>query len=524
MAKLEAIIYAIDNFAWGPVLIALCIICGVVYTIGLKFPQLRLFKESCRCAASGNSKDAGISPLQSVMIVVGGRVGTGNITGTASAICYGGPGAVFWMWMMAIVCGILSYVEAALAQVWKKKKGDEYVGGPSFYMEDGLKHKGLGKFLAMFYAVGTIIFLIVLTALQSNSFSGSAQIAWHLDPKVTAVVYAALVAVVVFGGVKRIAKIAEKFVPVMSILYLIAALVALVFNLTKIPQMFGLIFSCALSRKSVLGGMLGTAISWGIKRGVFSNETGLGSGAWASGAVGTSHPAKIGLAQVTSVYIDTLLICSATAFMILGTGCYDVYDNAGNALIQNIGSSSYETYASLALNTIVPGIGAGFIALAMLFFTFSTVMAYSVYLVGVNGYLFRRDETGRNARRLEIAFNAFITAFAFIGPLVSAGLAFSLASAICGVLYMVNLAVLLVLYKPATSILKDYEAQKVSGLDPIFIPENCGIDNAPEWHEILQRDYQEELRVYREKNPAVSAFVPVPPSGGTGQEKPAAGK
>ena len=312
-------ITALDNFAWGPILVIFSLGCGLLFSIALKFPQIRLFKQMLNCSFKNNKANSGLSPFQALSIAIGGRVGTGNITGTASAIMFGGPGAVFWMCVMAIICSASAYIESALAQVWKRKVNGEYAGGPSFYMNKGLKCKPV----AAFYGIVSVVFLIIFAGVQTNAFSSVASVSFNIPPMAIAVCYTLLLIVVIFGGAKVIAGVADKVVPFMSVAYVGVALVLILLNITRVPAMFGLIFSSAFSVNAVFGGMVGSAISWGVRRGVFSNEAGLGTGAWVAGCADVSHPAKAGLSQAFSVFIS-LCICLATSLMILVTNCYNV--------------------------------------------------------------------------------------------------------------------------------------------------------------------------------------------------------
>ena len=444
-------------------------------------------------SSSGNKKsDTGSSAFQSIMVAVGGRVGTGNITGTASAIFFGGPGAIFWMWIMSIICAASAFVESALAQIWKQKADDEYVGGPPYYMEKGLGWKGVG----IFFAVFNFFYLIVFAALQSNAFGTLAAGSYHISPWLLGILFAVLVAVVVFGGVKRISEFAGKVVPFMSVLYILMALILMIVNISKVPAMLGLIFSSALNPRAMLGGMIGTAFIWGIKRGVFSNEAGLGTGAFVAATADVSHPAKAGLGQSLAVYIDTLLICSATAFMILSTDSYNVVSGSGEAIITHLGDMDSGLFPAIAVNSLFPGFGSAFITIAVFFFTYTTVLAYSVYLNGINHYLFKSKVKEQSTKNFMLAVNILVVLFTLVGPAIKATTIWSLASAMSGIVYFVNLLAIVLLWKPAAATLKDYERQKKAGIDPVFIPENCGIKNAELWDEIVRDDYKAEYDAY----------------------------
>ena len=356
--SISNIIISIDNFVWGISLIILSLGSGLLFSIALKFPQIRLFKEMLKCSFKNNKADSGLTPFQALSIAIGGRVGTGNITGTASAILFGGPGAVFWMCIMAIICSASAYVESALAQVWKEKINNEYAGGPSFYMKKGLGFKSVG----IFYAVLSVIFLIIFAGVQTNAFSSVAAASFNISPLIIAIAYTFLLVIVIFGGAKSIAKVADKVVPIMSISYVMVAILLILINITKVPEMFSLIIKSAISIDAVFGGIVGSSISWGVRRGVFSNEAGLGTGAWVAGCADVSHPAKAGLSQTFSVFIS-LLICIATSLMILVTDSYNVIGTDGNYIVQNI-VGDYDIYVTHSIDSVVQGFGTIFITIA----------------------------------------------------------------------------------------------------------------------------------------------------------------
>lgn len=485
------IITAIDNFAWGPILVIFSLGCGFLFSIALKFPQIRLFKQMLSCSFKSKSANSGLTPFQALSIAIGGRVGTGNITGTASAIMFGGPGAVFWMCAMAVICSASAYIESALAQIWKRKVNGEYAGGPSFYMDKGLKCKPI----AAFYGIVSVVFLIIFAGVQTNAFSSVASTSFDIPPIAIAVCYALLLAVVIFGGAKVIAGVADKVVPFMSVAYVAVAVILILINITKVPSMIVLIFSSAFSTNAVFGGLVGSAISWGVRRGVFSNEAGLGTGAWVAGCADVSHPAKAGLSQAFSVFIS-LCICLATSLMILITNSYNVVGADGTQIAAYL-NGNYDVFATEAINTAVSGFGSIFIAIAMFLFTFTTIMAYSMYLSRIYYYFFSKRIDNKTVKLVNIGINIATIALGFMGPLVSSTIIWSVASALCGLLSLVNLACLALLYKPGVATLRDYEQQLKNGIDPIFIPERCGIQDAELWHKIIAEDYADELKAYR---------------------------
>lgn len=362
-------------------------------------------------------------------------------------------------------------------------------------MDKGLKSKPT----AVFYGIVSVVFLVIFAGVQTNAFGTVVAANFNIPPIVIAILYTLLLIVVIFGGAKTIANVADKVVPFMSVLYIGVALVLIIFNIDKVPAMFSLIFSSAFSTNAVFGGIVGSAVSWGVRRGVFSNEAGLGTGTWVAGSSDVSHPAKAGLSQAFSVFIS-VLICLATALMILVTDSYSVVNSDGGFIVEYI-SGSYDIFAVAAVDSLVNGFGTIFITIAMFLFTFTTIMAYSMYLSRIYYYFFGSRIHEKRVKLVNIGINIATVVVSFFGPLINPTTIWSLASALCGLLSLVNLASLVLMYKPAVATLRDYERQLKVGIDPVFIPENCNIDNADLWHQIIAEDYADELKVYNKTFP-----------------------
>lgn len=469
----------LDSIIWSNWLVYLCLGAGVYFSVLLKFPQVRLIKDMVGQLFGGQESDSGVTSFQSFAMALGGRVGTGNIAGVASAIGFGGPGAVFWMWAIAFLGAGSAYIEAALAQVWKEEMDGEYRGGPSYFIE-----KGLGqKWYAWIFAVAAVIAMgFFLPGIQANSIANSMNNAFGISPAVTGVIVAALLGVIIFGGVKRIGKAAEMIVPFMAIGYIIVALIIIVLNIGQVPSIFALIFSSAFSSKAAFGAIIGQAIMWGVKRGIYSNEAGQGTGPMAAAAAEVSHPAKQGLVQAFSVYVDTLFVCSATAFMILITGSYNVSDGAGGFIAQGLpGVDPGPAFTQAAVSTLMPSFGSAFVAIALFFFAFSTLMAYYYYAEVNVAYV------TRNFKNHKLIFNitrVTLLVMVFIGAVNSAGMVWMLGDIGVGVMAWLNIVAIILLTKPGVATLKDYEAQKAQGLDPVFDPKKLGIKNAELWDKI----------------------------------------
>jgi alanine or glycine:cation symporter, AGCS family len=484
---------SLDSFFWGPIIIYLCIGAGIFFSVIMKFPQVRLIKDMVGQLLGGKSSENGVSSFQGFAMALGGRVGTGNVTGVASAIFFGGPGAVFWMWAIAFLGAGSAFIESSLAQVWKEEIHGEYRGGPAYYIEKGLKSRPLGIAFALLTILGCGL---ALPGIQSNSFVAAAAIAFPVSPLVWGIVYAVLCAWVIFGGGKRIARAAELIVPFMAIGYILLALIILFVNFAKIPDVFGLIFRSAFGADAVFGGIFGSAVAWGVKRGIFSNEAGQGTGAQAAGAAEVSHPAKQGLVQAFSVYVDTLFVCTATAIMILVTDSYNVVNAGGGFITELIPGIEKGNFTQTAVNTFIPGFGGAFVAIALFFFTITTVFAYAFYTDSSIGYLYKNSE---NRGSYKIALNIsriILTASVFIGAIASVDVVWNFGSASVGAMAWFNVIVILLLFKPGIATLKDYEAQKKMGLDPVFIPSKLGIKGAELWETIIPRTYAKELEAY----------------------------
>ena len=478
---------------WGTPLVIICLTAGMFFSLIMKFPQIRLIKDLITTSFKGTGKGEKLSPFETLSIAVGGRVGTGNITGTASAIFFGGPGAVFWMWIMCLIGTASSFAESVLAQIWKERDSSEFYGGPPFYILKGLKIKPL----ATLWASVALFFTIIFSGVQSSSFVAVASYTTNIDPVIWGLIFTVPLAILVLGGAKRIAKASSIIVPFMSIAYVLASLIVVVMNISQVPAVFGMIFRSAFTPGAVFGGAFGTVISWGVKRGIFSNEAGLGTAPLVAGRAETSHPAKIGLSQSFSVYIDTLVICTATALAILLSGCYNVSGVSGELLVQNMPGVEYSQFAAVAFDSIIPKWGSLFLTFVLFLFNFTTISSYPVYLGSNKHFLFGRDGNEKRAANAMKLVNISIIVMAFLGSIVSIDTLWNLASALSGLMSFINIICCILLYKPVVATLKDYEKQKKKGIDPVFVPENCGIENAELWDTIVEEEYKEELAAYK---------------------------
>ncbi|WP_155592674.1 alanine/glycine:cation symporter family protein [Lysinibacillus cavernae] len=492
---MEVIVSKLNGILWGPWFIYGILLIGLFFSIITRFLQVRHIKDMFVLMFKGEKSEKGISSFQAMSIALSGRVGTGNIAGTATAIGMGGPGAVFWMWAIAFIGAATAYVESTLAQIYKEEKDTEYRGGPAFYIE-----KGMGqKWFAVIFAVAALIaMLILMPGVQSNAIAGAVENAFGLDTWITGLIIVVLLGAIIIGGVKSIANAAQIIVPFMALAYIIMAIIIIVMNISEVPSVFALIFSSAFGAQEIFGGIIGSAIAWGVKRGIYSNEAGQGTGAHPAAAAEVSHPAKQGIVQAASVYIDTLLICSATAFMILFTGMYNVQDekaaegadpfihvgefNSGGLAgdEQMTFAKSIEagaTYTQYAVDSSLPGFGAAFVAIALFFFAFTTIMAY-YYIAETNvAYLFR----GSTEKIFIWVAKIAILVAAFYGTVRTSDLAWAMGDVGLGLMVWINVLAILIIMKPAIVALKDYEKQKKEGKDPVFDPRKLGIKGADFW-------------------------------------------
>jgi alanine or glycine:cation symporter, AGCS family len=474
---MDQLVSTINGVIWSPALIFLCLGVGLYFTVRSRFVQLRHVPEMIRLIFDGKSNAAGVSSFQALAMTLAGRVGTGNIAGVATAITFGGPGALFWMWMVAFFGASSAFVESTLGQIYKEKIDGEFRGGPAFYIE-----KGLGmKWYAWIFAVATIFACgILLPGVQANSIGSALETAFDLSPSVTAVLIAVLLAFIIFGGVKRIAHFASAVVPFMALGYITVACVIIGMHIEQLPDVILLVVRSAFGLEAGFGAILGLAIMWGVKRGIYSNEAGQGTAPHASSAAAVSHPAKQGLVQSFSVYIDTLFVCSATGFMLLITGLYNVQGPEGEAIFTGIaGVAAGPGYVQTAMENMMPGFGNMFVAIALFFFAFTTIIAY--YYIAETNIAYINRQVHRPWLTLLLKF-ALISATVY-GTVKTADLAWGLGDIGVGLMAWLNIVAILLLHNKAFACLKDYEAQKAQGIDPVFDPKAMGIENADFWIE-----------------------------------------
>ena len=487
---MQEIVATINGLVWSPALIYLCLGAGLFFSILTRFVQVRLFREMLHLLFSSKESDRGISSFQALAVSLSGRVGTGNIAGVAAAIGFGGPGAVFWMWVVAFLGASTAYIEAALGQIYKETDEGQYRGGPAYYIE-----KAMGqKWYAWIFAIATIIAVgVLLPGVQSNSIGNAAQLAIGgestvqffgdavpMTKMVTAVVVVSILGYIIFGGVKRIAHVTQVVVPFMALGYIVMALGIIAFHISDLPDILALIVGDAFTPMAGVG----AAIGWGVKRGVYSNEAGQGTAPHAAAASEVQHPAQQGLVQAFSVYVDTLFVCSATAFMILITDQYYVagvdVTVSGGLLGSDVIIAS-PAFTQLALESVMGGFGKVFVAIALFFFAFTTLLAY-YYIAETNvAYIRRTFSFPYEITLLKLVLMGSV----FYGTIRNADLAWAMGDIGVGLMAWLNIIGILILFfmgSPALKALKDYEAQKKAGVDKYtFDPTALGIRNADFW-------------------------------------------
>ncbi len=465
MEIISKTITTISGVLYQPWCVPLILLFGGVFlSIRLKFPQVRLFTECFKVLKDKPKEKNGISSFGALMISTASRVGTGNIIGVAGAICMGGAGSVFWMWITAILGGASAFTESSLAQIFKKRNPDgSSYGGPAFYMQDKLKARPLG---VLFSFLIIITYAVGFNMLASYNVQASFVKFNFYDKKITPIIVggilALLFALCVIGGAKRLAKVTGLMVPFMGLIYIVVALTVLLINFKQIPNMFQMIFSSAFNFKAIFGGFAGSCLMYGIKRGLYSNEAGMGSAPNAAATADVSHPAKQGLVQMLSVFLDTLLICTCTAFMCLSSGIP----------FENYANNQEAAYVQDALGQSLGSFGGIFIAAALSLFAFTTLIGNYAYCEGCLKFIFKRS-IGKAGM---LIFQIIATVLVFVGAVATASVVWGFAELTQALMVLVNMPVVLYLSKYSIRCLNDYCMQKKEGKNPVFVAKDIGIE------------------------------------------------
>ena len=462
----EQIINTINDALYSYILIIILVFGGLFFTFRTKFVQFRLFKEQFRAVMEKPQDSNGVSSFQALMVSTASRVGTGNIIGVSTALCLGGFGSVFWMWVIALVGSASAFVESTLAQIYKRKGPDGSYGGPAYYIENGLKCKPLAIVFSILLIVtyGFGFNMLASYNLQST-FSGYEFYNAESTPWIIGLIVAIVVGFCLFGGGKRILKVTSTLVPFMGVAYILIALVIVFMNIGLLPDIFTTIFTEAFDFKAIFGGFSGSCVMFGVKRGLFSNEAGVGSAPNASASAEVNHPVKQGLVQVLSVFIDTILICSATAFMCMSSGVEPTAELSGAPYVQK------------ALTETLGAFGPIFITIAMILFAFTTLVGNLYYVDKAIFFIFKKMPSKTFMRIYYIVASLVI----LLGAGLSADLLWGIADVTMGAMTIINMPVILCLGKYVYRALKDYETQRKNGVEPVFKAKNIDLPHETDY-------------------------------------------
>lgn len=455
-----SIVGAISNFMYSYLLIIMLVAVGLYYTLRTRLVQLRMFKETIRVILEKPVGEHAVSSFQALMVSTASRVGTGNIIGISTAICLGGYGAVFWMWVIALVGGASAFIESTLAQIYKKRGEHGSYGGPAYYIEAALGSRALAVIfsIALIATYGVGFNMLCAYNLQSTfiaySFYNPDTTPWIIGG-----VLAVLVGYCLFGGGRRVILATSTLVPIMGVIYISVAFVLTLININQLPAVLGKIFSQAFDFQAIFSGFAGSCVMFGIKRGLYSNEAGVGSAPNAAAAADVSHPVKQGLVQMLSVFIDTLLICTATAFMCMTSGVEPVKELAGAPYVQT------------ALAASMGGVAKVFITVSMVLFAFTTLLGNLYYVDNCFAYIMKAVP----GPTFNMVYRALACVVIFIGAGSSMGLMWDLADVLMGCMAIINLPVICMLGGPALKAMDDYSKQRAAGKNPVFVARSVGI-------------------------------------------------
>ena len=459
--KIDAFISSVNDALYSYILIIFLVVGGLYFTVRSRFAQIGTLKEQVKVVTEKPSDKKGVSSFHALMVSTASRVGTGNIIGVSTAICLGGFGSVFWMWVIAVIGGASAFVESTLAQIFKKRGPEGSYGGPAYYIESALKCRPLAIafsiLLILTYGFG---FNMLASFNLQSTFSAYEFYNASVTPWIIGIVLALLVAYCLFGGGKRVIKITSYIVPIMGIAYILIALLVVLLNVTALPSVFSRIFTEAFNFNAIFGGFGGSCVMYGIKRGLFSNEAGVGSAPNASAAADISHPAKQGLVQILSVFIDTILVCSATAFMCM---CSGVEPNA---------QISGAPYVQASLRATLGSFGPTFITVSMVLFAFTTILGNLYYVNQAWNHIFGKVP----GKRFLYVYYACASLVVFVGAGLSAGLLWNIADLTMGLMAVINMPVIVILSKYALRALKDYKRKKKANDTSSFRASDIGLD------------------------------------------------
>ena len=459
-------ISTINDALYSYILIIILVIGGLYFTFRTKFVQFRLLKEQFRAVTEKPADGSGVSSFQALMVSTASRVGTGNIIGVSTALCLGGFGSVFWMWVIAVIGSASAFIESTLAQIYKRKGPDGCYGGPAYYIENALHCKPL----AIVFSVLLIItygfgFNMLASYNLQSTFSGYSFYNTETSPWIIGLIVAVVVGYCLFGGGKRVIKVTSTLVPIMGIAYILIALIIVFINIKLLPDIFETVFTEAFNFKAIFGGFSGSCVMYGIKRGLFSNEAGVGSAPNASASAEVNHPVKQGLVQVLSVFIDTILVCSATAFMCMSSG------------VEPSAELSGAPYVQAALTETLGSFGPIFITIAMIIFAFTTLIGNLFYVDKCIYHIF-----GKKPGKVFMSIYYIIASVViFVGAGLNADLLWGIADVTMGAMAIINMPVIIYLGKYVFRALKDYEKQRKNGEEPVFKAKNIDLPHKTDY-------------------------------------------
>ncbi|WP_019132930.1 alanine/glycine:cation symporter family protein [Peptoniphilus obesi] len=471
---MSEILNTLNNHVWGMGLVLMVLLTGLYYSFKMKFPQFRRFKLLVKSSSKGGDTEKGLNQLQSFIFTAARTVGVGNIAGMATGIHFGGPGAIFWLWILALVGSPIAMIEGIMSQAYKKEVRGEYRGGPAYYMEKGFKNKKVGNVFAKFYAVvGVFAVTLLMPGVQTYNIVKGINLAFNFNVVIVGLIFSIVFGLIIIGGLRRIGNVAQRVSPFMAIAYFSMSLIVIFFNITKLPATLALIIKSAFGKDAVFGAMVGQAVIWGIKRGVFANEVGVGSSAITSASADVDHPVTQGMIGGLSVFMGTFFICTTSALMMIITDSYNTVDKLGNFVVENLPGVEYgNAYVIDAINSCLPGIGEAFIAISVLCFSSVALLAY--YLYAESDLIFLVGDREKPILILKIVFVISI----FLGCLNDVDTVWTMGDMAHGLMAWINVFTLIFIGNQAVKIFKDYEEQEKLNIKPVFDPDKLGIHEA----------------------------------------------
>ena len=458
---LSMVIDSISSFMYSKLLIIMLIGAGVYFTIRTRFPQVRLFRSACKAVMEKPDDKEAVSSFQALMVSTASRVGTGNIVGVSSAICIGGFGSVFWMWVIAIIGSASAFVESTLAQIYKKKDEDgNCYGGPAYYIEAALHCRPLAiAFCISMIATYAFGFNMLASYNLQSTFAGFSFYHADVTPWIIGGILSVITGWCLLGVGSRIVKVTSTLVPVMGVAYIVVALIVVILNIGYIPTVFATIFKEAFDFKAIFGAFAGSAMMQGIRRGLYSNEAGIGSAPNAAASANVSHPVKQGLVQMLSVFIDTLLLCTATAMMCMSSGIEPTEALQGAPWVQ------------AALHESLGAFGPAFITVSMILFAFTTLLGNCFYCDNLLTYIHKK----KPGKTFMAGFRIVCAVVVFVGAGMEMSMLWNISDVLMGVMAIINIPVILILSNTAMKALKDYERQLKMGVNPVFKSADIGM-------------------------------------------------